>query len=744
METRVDTVIFAVKIDNTEAVKQSADLAKEIDELISKQQEMVAQGEKNSAQFVENASALRILKKEQTDLNRSIDNSAKSFMQASGSINQMRANLSNMTQAYNKLSKEERENAAVGGKLQAQMKSLSDELKKNEGAVGDNRRSVGDYEGSIKRAAGEIKLFGVDIGAIGNKFKTAKDAFGEAGDGVKKMGAGMQVVATGAMLGLSILIGGIIALLTKFEPVVEKIEFAMKGLAAAADVLVGTFIDIGKAIVAMDFKNIRLDLGEMTAEMAAAAKEGYAIAKAFDAIDEATTDGIITSAQYEKAVAGLNVQLKDRTRSDQERLEIAAKISKLEEAEVERKFQIADATVKAIARENVAAMKAGTINEEMRKKFAEAYAARDIIQAEFEANSERRQNRVNMIVEQAAEKETKAAEKRVKALEELDKAAAKLQTTYEKLLDEFDKQADEQTKIYFDALNKRREKAKEATDNFYAAEQTALVNSYAQNLITTEQYNAALEQLELDKLEKERANLITNFEDTTQIDLAIAQKRLEIKKANTDSIVNLDKVEKESKQQLVNTAMGLVNDLASSLQAGKEAQKAIALANAGINLGTAIGNLVAATSAPSADNLLTGGLAGAAKFGVLVAQAISSVGSAVATISAAAGGGTFYTSKPTLLMVGDNPSGRERVTVEPLGSRGTTVFNKNSGLVKMAGGGTMISDGGATFDKVSSAGNAMFDMQQMIKSMPAPIVKVVDINRVERNRARIVKVSELN
>ncbi len=795
METRVDTVIFSVKIDNTEAVKQAAEMSKEIDELISKQQELVQQGEKNSTLYVENASALRILKKEQSDLNRSIDNSAKAFLNASGSINQMRANLSNMTQQYNKLSKEERENAEVGGKLQKQMKAVSDELKKQEGAVGDNRRSVGGYTTALNLFGEKFKLFGVDLNSIKDKLKATKEGFDTAKSGFSSFDGIIKTSAIGVLLTI---VTSLIAVFSKFEPVVEKVEQAFAGLKAAFDVFVGALIEFGngylKVIVGYfnGLYEIMQGLGKfMTGDfsagieqmsnsmngaieginqmrgafdgvggaMASAAQEAAALTARFQELEDAERALIVSNAEAAKNIDQLILKSKNRTLSEKERLGFLAQASKIEREQyaeqkriAEEGYQIAfeQARLKTklskdelnqlilnTGNEEVLSKKRLSLGDDELKKLAELQAAKINLESESINVEEKITNRRDALIQQGIEN-------RAKEVAELEKATKKLNDMFKSLLDDFDKQADEQTKSYFEDLNKRREQAHKDSENYYAAQQTALVDSYSQNLISTEQYNAALEQMELDKLEKEKANLITNFEDTTQIDLAIAQKRLEIKKASTESIVSLDKVEMQSKQQLVQTAMGLVNDLSSSLQAGKEAQKAIALANAGINLGTAIGNLVAATSAPSADNLLTGGLAGAAKFGVLVAQAISSMGSAVATISAAAGGGTFYTTKPTLLMVGDNPSGRERVTVEPLGSRGKTVFNKNSGLVKMAGGGTLISDGGATFDRVASAGNSMFDMQQLIKSMPAPIVKVVDINRVQKNKARVAKVSELN
>jgi hypothetical protein len=163
-------------------------------------------------------------------------------------------------------------------------------------------------------------------------------------------------------------------------------------------------------------------------------------------------------------------------------------------------------------------------------------------------------------------------------------------------------------------------------------------------------------------------------------------------------------------------------------------------------LGTSIANLTATTSSPlSADNLLTGGAAGFLKYAAFITQVIASINSAREIIGgAAAGGGTFYTKGPTLMLVGDNPTGRERVTVEPIGAKGKTWVNPNSNLVAMAGGGTLIADGGASLSRVTQDTNRMFGMNDLFKNMPAPIVKVTDIERVNNNRDRTIKVSQLS
>ncbi len=71
---------------------------------------------------------------------------------AEGSLKQMRAQLSMVNKQYDALSKAERENAAIGGRLQKQSASLTAELKKLEAATGRNQRNVGNYAEAINVA----------------------------------------------------------------------------------------------------------------------------------------------------------------------------------------------------------------------------------------------------------------------------------------------------------------------------------------------------------------------------------------------------------------------------------------------------------------------------------------------------------------------------------------------------------------------------------------------------------------
>lgn len=88
-----------------------------------------------------------------------------------GSIEQLRRKLSLVTNAWKKLSKEERENTKRGRRIVESKKKITNELKRLEQATGDARRNVGNYssaldglKGKVKGVTGLLANFGVALG----------------------------------------------------------------------------------------------------------------------------------------------------------------------------------------------------------------------------------------------------------------------------------------------------------------------------------------------------------------------------------------------------------------------------------------------------------------------------------------------------------------------------------------------------------------------------------------------------
>jgi hypothetical protein len=154
---------------------------------------------------------------------------------------------------------------------------------------------------------------------------------------------------------------------------------------------------------------------------------------------------------------------------------------------------------------------------------------------------------------------------------------------------------------------------------------------------------------------------------------------------------------------------GLGNLLAKNSAQAANFQKKVALVQLTIDtvksISTTISSATAAAAAggPAAPLLVAGYIAsGIATVLGAISQAKSLLANAEdpappqfeRATSRAAGGGDFLTSGPTMLLVGDNPGGVERVTVQPLSGKGITSVAPDSGLIRLAGGGTVTADGG--------------------------------------------------
>jgi hypothetical protein len=191
----------------------------------------------------------------------------------------------------------------------------------------------------------------------------------------------------------------------------------------------------------------------------------------------------------------------------------------------------------------------------------------------------------------------------------------------------------------------------------------------------------------------------------------------------------------KNKQKQIQTTFAIASGVSSlGKQLAKdnfEVAKAFAVTEAIISTAKAVvGALGNQPWTPA--NFVLAGIAGAA--GAAQVATISQ-----SEPSAAAGGGDFVTTKPTLLLVGDNPGGRERVSVTPLSGRGQTRVAKNSGLIAMAGGGSLTVDstgmsqvGNAIGSDVLAQTNISKTIAETMANIGNPVVSVVDIKRVTK------------
>lgn len=123
----------------------------------------------------------------------------------------------------------------------ARIKGISDELKRQEGAIGDTRRNVGNYAGDIVNAFGG----GQFTGAIGNIGAVSKGILGIA----NSLGGFRTALLASGIGALAIAAAGLATYFRAFEDGSELLERKLSGLKGAADVVISQFGLMGKSIV---------------------------------------------------------------------------------------------------------------------------------------------------------------------------------------------------------------------------------------------------------------------------------------------------------------------------------------------------------------------------------------------------------------------------------------------------------------------------------------------------------------
>lgn len=397
------------------------------------------------------------------------------------------------------------------------LKALSDELKKQEGAVGDTRRNVGNYAEGFKSALGDLNAFGVSANTVTKGLDAAKLGFQSAGGGVKGFSAAL------ATTGLPIIILAVQQLINVFEnfqPVAEAVESAVQGLKDAFGALVGG--------------------GSMTQ----AIKEGQELLQVMRDLEDTEKAYGIANEKARNQIDKLIVQSKDKGKTEKERIALIDEANKIEEKAFKesvsrneillKKQQEIFSSKNKISGEELDLITKGTSKEAIalrdkleagtRYNQKELEAIQDGLKkrAELEGASlvlkEKLVNRRNSLLESISTEQEKQNEKQ----KALDKTRRE---DYQKHLDELKKAQDQYDKN-FEVL----------TDEFYATDRERLEKSYEKKFESITG-NSAKEVALRTEIERQKLEALAKFDEEAQKKIE-AQKK---KNAETEKAINAKK-----------------------------------------------------------------------------------------------------------------------------------------------------------------------------------------------------------
>lgn len=175
-----EKILLQINLDVAQLNKQAEDAARALELLREAQKNNKRETVEQEIAFNKTKAEISRYQKQLTDATKAMSINDQQNKASKGSITDLRNQLAASTIAWNNLSKEQRDNAAVGGKIQAQTRALSDELKKLESSVGDNRRNVGNYTQSFGEALKSTGLWSNKIDEARNIIVGFSSAFTSA------------------------------------------------------------------------------------------------------------------------------------------------------------------------------------------------------------------------------------------------------------------------------------------------------------------------------------------------------------------------------------------------------------------------------------------------------------------------------------------------------------------------------------------------------------------------------------
>ena len=604
---------------------------------------------------------------------------------------------------YNKLNAEIVKTDLGTGKLSKEYLSLnnearkvSDRLKELEGGFGQNNRNVGNYTASIKEAIAGTGSFGSSFVNLG------------------------QVLLTNPIGLIVTALAGLVALFQQNDDAAAFFSGVMKGLGAAVS-LVSTYVtDLFKSFGGLASKmgglsTIIADVGtRLLNSLIAPFKLLFDIIPALSAL----VDGEFSKAFNIGSEAVINAGKSILFMNDK---------------------------LPPFVREITDAVAAGVAFKNAMEDLEEAQSKSLPVIAKL--------NQTIAVQEKAIRNTTLSYEEQIKILDDIQKTDEERAKIKLALID----QEIAANQKYLNALGEGSTEQEGIQFKLNELEAQRL-EAQTQSLALQEKYDARREQFASAEakrlgslLEKEQEFLafrqLATDTQLTNLD-TVEGKTRDTTESEAESLAFFNNVAKEDLDKNTKATEDAEKKKAAAREAGLSTYASVlgqgaALAEEGSDLqkGLAIGETVINTykSAMAAFSSLAGIPIVGPALGFAAAAATTAFGIAqVANIAAAAGGGDFVTTKPTLLLVGDNPGGRERVTVEPLSGKGKTRIG-NSGLIAMAGGGSLTVNPSA--NNMQQVGNTISsdtnNQNFVIKSLSdtlarqaTPVVSVVDIKKV--------------
>lgn len=336
MEDLNKQILVEIKGKTDNLKDEVIQLNKSLDSLKANQKALLEQGKKNSREYIDNATQIRLVTEAIRHNNKEIDNTVKALKLENGSLQQNRALLASLNAEYIKIGSQQGKMSKSAVEMAAKMNVLTERIKEQEKATGNHRSEVGNYGLAFDKVAGQMNSFGGAIGQAVNSLNMIKTGFTSAKEGSKSLDLALKATGFGFLIAI---LAAVINYLRKLDPVMDFIEKAFAGLGGAVDAVARIIVDFFTGIKSvgdyvMKMGNFLLhpidSFKKLGTEMAKSAKEAYNLKGAMQDLADSKE---IVDLSVQQMLAEANIQrlmARNRSLSAKERAEHLKKAESLE------------------------------------------------------------------------------------------------------------------------------------------------------------------------------------------------------------------------------------------------------------------------------------------------------------------------------------------------------------------------------------------------------------------------------
>lgn len=559
------------------------DLTKANAELKKSNNELVKSGKENSDEYIENTRQLEINKQKINEAVASRKGLIQTILSEDDSIKALKVRNAELIKQRDQLSTSTEAGRNKIAEINKELDKNTATITKNSSAAEKQRFNIGNYKSALDSV---IPGLGGFIDGI---------------EGATK--AGLKFIATPIGLiiaGLALVLGTIISYLKGTEEGMDKLAEISAQAGAVLNVLIDRVKLLGGALVKFfsgDFAGATDDLTKsftgLGDEMEREIDLAKTLAQRLDILDDLNLQLKVRLSEQENAIKNLIIQSKNRSLSEEERIKKLTEASELEKRLTGERIALRLAEINAIASEiqmrnsdKEAAQQEGETTLEFAKRILNnnkilladrTKIADQLVQynglLDNQANiQEKIQNQEDAIADKAAAKAEKRKADAEKAAEDAKKKA-----------DAAIKERQEQQKAQEDAEREQFKTNSEFLDQKATEDLNRIKESYLNQLLSKEEFEAQFSELEIAALEERKAFLIANQQDTAAIDAVILDKKL---KQKDQELAAEKKLADGKKKVREDELKGLNASINAGVALAKEAfgeNKAIAIAETVIN-----------------------------------------------------------------------------------------------------------------------------------------------------------------